>query len=61
LHGAIGYISPADKLAGRDRLIFAERDRELEAARERRRAAREASRPSNGSMPGRCTDGSATL
>ena len=44
LHGAIGYVTPADKLAGRERSIFAERDRKLDAARERRRAAREASR-----------------
>jgi putative transposase len=44
LHSAIGYVAPADKMAGRERVIFAERDRKLEAARERRRAAREASR-----------------
>ena len=44
LHSAIGYVAPADKLAGRAPTIFAERDRKLEAARERRRAAREASR-----------------
>ncbi len=45
LHSAIGYIAPADKLAGRDRAILAERDRELDAARQRRKAAREANRP----------------
>ena len=45
LHGAIGYVTPADKLAGRERAIFNERDRKLGAARERRRAARAASRP----------------
>ena len=45
LHTAIGYVTPADKMAGRDREIFAARDRKLNAARERRRAAREASRP----------------
>ena len=44
LHSAIGYVTPADKLAGRDRQIFAERDRKLDAARERRKAARAASR-----------------
>ena len=44
LHSAIGYITPADKLAGREREIFAERDRRLEAAREKRKAAREAAR-----------------
>jgi putative transposase len=42
LHSAIGYVTPADKLAGRERVIFAERDRKLEAARERRRKARAA-------------------
>ena len=42
LHSAIGYVAPADKLAGRERAIFAERDRKLDAARERRRVAREA-------------------
>ena len=44
LHSAIGYVTPAAKLAGRDREIFAERDRKLDTTRERRRAAREASR-----------------
>jgi putative transposase len=44
LHSAIGYVAPADKLASRERAIFAERDCKLEAARERRKAAREASR-----------------
>ena len=33
LHSAIGYITPADKLAGREDAIFAERDRKLEDAR----------------------------
>jgi transposase InsO family protein len=45
LHSAIGYVAPVDKLAGRERAIFADRDRKLEAARERRQKAREASRP----------------
>jgi transposase InsO family protein len=44
LHSAIGYVSPVAKLAGRDREIFEQRDRKLEAARERRRAARDANR-----------------
>jgi len=43
LHSAIGYVAPADKLAGRDRTILAERDRKLTAARDKRKAAREAS------------------
>jgi hypothetical protein len=44
LHSAIGYVTLADKLAGREPVIFAERDRKLDAARERRKAARAASR-----------------
>ena len=44
LHSAIGYVTPADKLAGREQAIFAACDRKLEAARERRQKAREASR-----------------
>lgn len=36
LHSAIGYVTPADKLAGREGAIWAERDRRLEAARARR-------------------------
>src|SRR5512133_2606080 len=45
LHSAIGYVTPAAKLAGRDPVIVAERDRKLEAARERRQKARAANRP----------------
>lgn len=44
LHSALGYVTPADKLAGRDAAIFAERDRKLEAARERRARNRQAAR-----------------
>jgi transposase InsO family protein len=44
LHSAIGYVTPATKLAGGEAAIFAERDRKLETARERRQKAREASR-----------------
>ena len=36
LHSAIGFVAPADKLAGREHEIWARRDRRLEAARERR-------------------------
>jgi transposase InsO family protein len=53
LHSAIGYVAPADKRAGRDRPIFAERDRKLDAARERRKAARAASRAGAATDPGR--------
>jgi transposase InsO family protein len=41
LHSALGYVTPADKLAGREAEIFAERDRKLAAARERRAQARQ--------------------
>ena len=40
LHSTLGYLTPADKLAGRDTAIFAERDRKLESARQRRQAKR---------------------
>ena len=36
LHSAIGYITPKDKLAGRDQEIFAARDCKLAEARQRR-------------------------
>jgi transposase InsO family protein len=42
LHSVLRYITPADKLAAREREIFAARDAKLEAARERRRLARQA-------------------
>lgn len=42
LHSALGYITPADKLAGREKQIAVARDTKLEAARERRRVARQA-------------------
>ena len=41
LNSAIGYIAPADKLAGSEKRIFAERDRKLEEARKRRAQARQ--------------------
>jgi putative transposase len=44
LHSAIGYITPKDKLEGRDKEILAARDRKLEAARERRKQKRQAAR-----------------
>jgi hypothetical protein len=42
LHSAIGHITPKDKLEGKEKAIFAERDRKLEQARERRKARRQA-------------------
>lgn len=43
LHSAIGYVTPADKLHGRAETILAERDAKLAAARQARRAWRNAS------------------
>lgn len=40
LHSAIGYVTPHDRLMGRDREISKERDRRLEEAREGRRQKR---------------------
>jgi putative transposase len=48
LHSAIGYVTPADKMAGRAPAIFADRDRKLEAARERRQKARATSSSASG-------------
>jgi transposase InsO family protein len=42
LHGALGYITPADLLAGRAAAIHEARDRKLEAARAARQAKRRA-------------------
>ncbi len=41
LHSAIGFITPGDMLAGRAEAIWAARDQKLEAARTRRRLARQ--------------------
>lgn len=40
LHSAIGYVTPADKLAGRAKEINAQRDRRLEEARAKRKQKR---------------------
>jgi hypothetical protein len=52
LHSAIGYVTPKDKLQGKEKAIFAERDRKLEAARERRKAQRRAAREAALATPG---------
>jgi putative transposase len=44
LHSAIGYVTPQNKLDGKDKEIHRERDRKLEEARERRRQMRRAQR-----------------
>lgn len=48
LHSALGYITPADMLAGRQLQIFAERDAKLEQARQRRAEARQQQRANVG-------------
>lgn len=48
LHSAIGYVTPADKLAAREVAIFAERDRKLATARERRAQQRRLATATNG-------------
>ena len=42
LHSAIGYLAPRDRLQGRHQEIFADRDRKLVEARERRKQLRQA-------------------
>jgi len=44
LHSAIGYVTPQDKLGGKDTAIFAERDRKLAVARDARQQKRQAQR-----------------
>jgi transposase InsO family protein len=44
LHSAIGYVTPEQKLLGRERQIWDARDRKLEQAREQRRIRREKTR-----------------
>lgn len=44
LHSALGYVTPHDQLGGRAPKIFADRDRKLAQARERRKAKRQALR-----------------
>jgi putative transposase len=41
LHSAIGYVTPKDKLEGRQEQIWRDRDAKLEGARERRRQKRQ--------------------
>ena len=44
LHSALGYITPQDKLLGREKEIFDERDRKLEEARQKRAERRRQTR-----------------
>jgi len=43
LHSAIGYLTPADKLSGKEKAIFAARDQKLLQARETRKTKRQQS------------------
>ena len=52
LHSAIGYVTPKDKLEGREKVIFAERDRKLAEARDRRKTQRQATRQPVLATPG---------
>ena len=40
LNSAIGYVAPADKLKGKDKQIFKDRDSKLESARQARKVRR---------------------
>ena len=51
LNSAIGYIAPKDKLEGRDKRIFKERDEKIEAARDARRLKRQQQKAVNKSKP----------
>jgi len=44
LNSPIGFVTPRDKLAGRERDTFADRDRKREVARESRQLRRQAAR-----------------
>ena len=51
LHSALGYVAPNDFLSGRQKEIWADRDRKLEAARDKRRQHRAAARASLQAAP----------
>ena len=57
LHSALGDVTPADRLAGRHEAIFAERDRKLAEARERRAARRREARRREAAPPAACETG----
>ena len=58
LHSAIGYVTPQAKLEGRDTLIFAERDRKLDEARQKRKENRRAARQAADGQPATATTSS---
>jgi putative transposase len=61
LHSAIGYITPLDKLNGREQEIFDERKRKLVEARKHRKWQYETQRPSEFLKPGDWNSVDATL
>jgi putative transposase len=51
LHSAVGYVTPKDKLEGRDQAIHDHRDRKLAEARERRQQLRQAEHDATPPVP----------
>jgi transposase InsO family protein len=56
LHSALGYVTPKDMLEGRERAIFAARDRKLDQARARRAEKRRAKDIRNAEKVGDATE-----
>lgn len=50
LHSAIGYVTPQDKLRGREQEIWARREQQLREARERRKERRQTATPLDGTV-----------
>jgi putative transposase len=61
LHSAIGYVTPADMLAGRQAEIHAARDRKLEEARKERKLRRATAERGKMTLPGKTEAGSAGM
>ena len=61
LHSAIGYVTPADMLAGRQKEIQTARDKKLETAREQRKLRRAKSAQGKMILPGETEAGSAGM
>ena len=61
LHSAIGYVTPADMLAGRQKEIQAARDQKLDQARQQRKLRREKAGRGKMILPGKTEAGSAGM
>ena len=61
LHSAIGYVTPADMLAGRQKEIQTARDLKLETARQQRKLRREKAGRGKMILPGQTEAGSAGM